>query len=89
MILPGETFDFNEVVGARSPHSLMDAAVAVYGEEARVWTGEEAAGFAKIHGLASVLAARREATATSRPHPASAGASTTLQGEATAEEANP
>jgi len=59
----------HDVVGARSPHSLMDAAVAVYGEEARVWTGEEAAGFAKIHGLASVLAARRDASTPAPPAP--------------------
>ncbi|MFV1959014.1 MAG: argininosuccinate synthase, partial [Planctomycetota bacterium] len=46
------------VVGTRSPYSLMDPEVATYGEEAAGWSGEEAAGFAKIYGLASVLARR-------------------------------
>ncbi len=46
------------VVGVRSPHSLMNPAVAVYGEGASAWTGEEAAGFAKIYGMATSLAMR-------------------------------
>jgi argininosuccinate synthase len=47
-----------QVVGTRSPHSLMDADVAVYGEGARAWSGDEAAGFARLYGLASALGHR-------------------------------
>lgn len=47
-----------QVVGVRSPHSLMDPAVAVYGEENRLWTGEEARAFARIAAIPSLLAAR-------------------------------
>jgi len=46
------------VVGTRSPYSLMDADVAVYGEGASAWSGAEAAGFARIYGLASALGQR-------------------------------
>lgn len=49
----------SQVVGARSPHSLLDAQIATYGEGASAWTGEEAAGFARIHGIPSLLSARR------------------------------
>ncbi len=51
----------HEVVGVRSPHSLLDPAVAVYGEGASGWTGEQAAGFSRLHGLSVLLAARRDA----------------------------
>jgi argininosuccinate synthase len=61
----------HDVVGVRSPYSLLDPAVAVYGEGASAWTGEQAAGFARIHGLPSLLAARRDALAAER---ASSGA---------------
>ncbi|GJM23504.1 MAG: argininosuccinate synthase [Planctomycetota bacterium] len=47
------------VVGVRSPHSLLDGKVAAYGEQASAWTGAEAAGFARIHGIPSLLVARR------------------------------
>jgi len=47
------------VVGVRSPHSLLDAKVAAYGEQSSAWTGAEAAGFARIHGIPSLLVARR------------------------------
>jgi argininosuccinate synthase len=47
-----------DVLGARSPHSMMDPEVAVYGEGMKVWTGEEARGFARIWGLPSVLWSR-------------------------------
>jgi argininosuccinate synthase len=57
-----------DVVGVRSPHSLMQADVAVYGEGASAWTGAQAAGFARIHGLPSLLAARREARTGESPH---------------------
>lgn len=54
-----------EVTGVRSPHSLMDAQTATYGETARLWTGAEAAGFAKLHALPMSLAHRVR----SRPTP--------------------
>ena len=50
-----------QVVGARSPHSLMDPAVATYGEEPRLWTGDEARAFARITAIPSLLAARAAA----------------------------
>ena len=37
----------------------MDASVARYGESNALWTGEEAAAFAKIAAIPSLLAARR------------------------------
>jgi argininosuccinate synthase len=46
------------VDGVRSPHSLMDAKVASYGETNRLWSGAEAAGFAKLYGVQQVLALR-------------------------------
>jgi argininosuccinate synthase len=46
------------VVGSRSPHSMMDSSVATYGEENRLWTGEEARAFARIAAVPSLLAAR-------------------------------
>ena len=48
------------VDGVRSPHSLMDAKVASYGEANHLWTGEEAAGFAKVFGVAQMLAVKGE-----------------------------
>jgi len=50
-----------EVVGARSPYSLMDPAVATYGEENHLWTGDEARAFARIAAIPSLLAARAAA----------------------------
>lgn len=49
------------VVGARSPHSMMDPAVATYGEENRLWSGDEARDFARVAAIPSLLAARAEA----------------------------
>ena len=46
------------VVGTRSPHSMMDSSVATYGEENRMWTGEEARAFAHVAAVPSLLAAR-------------------------------
>ena len=46
------------VTGVRSPHGLMDPAVASYGESNRLWTGDEAKAFAAIAGIPSRLAAR-------------------------------
>jgi len=48
------------VTGTRSPHTLLGRGGAVYGERGAGWTGEEAAGFARIYGLASELAAERD-----------------------------
>jgi argininosuccinate synthase len=46
------------VTGTRSPYSMMDPAVATYGEENRLWTGEEARGFSRVAAIPSFLAAR-------------------------------
>ncbi|MGH7510130.1 MAG: argininosuccinate synthase [Gemmatimonadales bacterium] len=46
------------VVGTRSPHSMMDQSVATYGEENRLWTGDEARAFARVAAVPSLLAAR-------------------------------
>ena len=50
-----------QVTGMRSPHSLMDPAVATYGEEPRLWTGDEARAFARVAAIPSLLAARAAA----------------------------
>lgn len=47
-----------QVVGARSPYSMMDPAVATYGEDNRLWTGEEARGFARVSAIPSLIARR-------------------------------
>ncbi len=47
-----------QVVGTRSPHSMMDTTVATYGEENRLWTGDEARAFARVSAVPSLLAAR-------------------------------
>ena len=46
------------VTGTRSPFSMMDPAVATYGEENRLWTGEEAKAFSRLTSIPSLLAAR-------------------------------
>jgi argininosuccinate synthase len=46
------------VVGTRSPYSMMDRSVATYGEENRLWTGDEARAFARVAAVPSMLAAR-------------------------------
>ena len=46
------------VVGTRSPHSMMDPAIATYGEDNRLWTGDEARAFARIQAIPSLLAGR-------------------------------
>jgi argininosuccinate synthase len=56
-----------QVVGTRSPHSMMDSAVATYGEENRLWTGEEARAFARVSAVPSLLAARAGADAGAAP----------------------
>ena len=47
-----------QVVGTRSPHSMMDTSVATYGEENLLWTGDEARAFARVSAVPSLLAAR-------------------------------
>jgi argininosuccinate synthase len=46
------------VTGTRSPYSMMDPAVATYGEENRLWNGEEARAFARVGAIPEFLAAR-------------------------------
>lgn len=46
------------VLGASSPFSLMDPAIATYGEGTARWTGAEAAAFAKLYALQDELLAR-------------------------------
>jgi len=46
------------VTGTRSPFSMMDRSVATYGEENRLWTGDEARAFARIGAIPSLLAQR-------------------------------
>jgi len=46
------------VTGTRSPYSMMDRSVATYGEENRLWSGDEARAFARIGAIPSFLAAR-------------------------------
>jgi argininosuccinate synthase len=53
-LAPGRWF----VTGTRSPYSMMDPAVATYGEENRLWTGEEARAFSRVGVIPEVLAAR-------------------------------
>jgi argininosuccinate synthase len=43
------------VEGVQSPYSLMDPRIATYGESNRLWTGAEAAGFAKVFGVQQTL----------------------------------
>ncbi len=52
-----------EILGVKSPYSLMDPEVATYGEQAKLWDGRDAKGFAKILGVPTLLAARRDARA--------------------------
>ena len=47
-----------QVTGARSPFSMMDPAVATYGEENRLWTGAEARDFARVSAIPELLAMR-------------------------------
>jgi argininosuccinate synthase len=46
-----------DVTGVKSPYSMV-AGAATYGETTRLWSGAEAAGFAKLHALPMTLAAR-------------------------------
>ena len=44
------------VTGVRSPYSLMAIQQTSYGESTRLWSGEDARGFARIHGTAQWMA---------------------------------
>ena len=46
-----------QVVGVRSPYSMMNVQQTTYGEQTDLWTGDEAKGFSKIHGTAQWLSA--------------------------------
>jgi argininosuccinate synthase len=56
------------VTGVRSPHSLLDAQAATYGETSRAWNGDEAAAFAKLHALPMSLAVQARQRDATRPH---------------------
>lgn len=47
-----------QVVGVRSPYSMMDRSIATYGEENRLWSGDEARGFARVAAVAPLISAR-------------------------------
>jgi argininosuccinate synthase len=47
-----------QIVGTRSPFSMMDRSVATYGEENRLWTGEEARAFSRVSAIPELLASR-------------------------------
>ncbi len=57
-----------QVTGTRSPYSMMDRTVATYGEENRLWTGEEARAFARVAAIPSLLAARAGAGTGNHSH---------------------
>ena len=44
------------VDGVRSPYGLMNSKIASYGEANHLWSGAEAAGFAKLYGIPQMLA---------------------------------
>jgi argininosuccinate synthase len=50
-----------QVVGTRSPFSMMDQSVATYGEENRLWTGAEARAFSRVSAIPELLAHRASA----------------------------
>ena len=50
------------IVGVKSPYSLLDKKVAVYGEKNTLWNGRDAAGFTKIYGIQSILSAKSKHT---------------------------
>ncbi len=47
-----------QVVGTRSPFSMMDRAVATYGEENRLWSGAEARAFSRVSAVPELLASK-------------------------------
>lgn len=76
-----------EVQGARSPHSLLALQDATYGETSSAWSGAEAAGFARLHGLQAVLAARQADAAGGAPGDPFAAGSAAPAGSGVAGEA--
>jgi argininosuccinate synthase len=46
------------VSGTRSPFSMMDPAVATYGEEHRLWSGDDARAFSRVSAIPEFLASR-------------------------------
>lgn len=44
------------VTGTRSPFSMMDRSIATYGEDNRLWTGDEAKAFARVSAIPELLA---------------------------------
>jgi argininosuccinate synthase len=44
------------VTGSRSPYSMMDRSIATYGEDNRLWTGDEAKAFARVSAIPELLA---------------------------------
>jgi len=56
-----------QVVGARSPYSLLDPSIAVYGEENRFWSGDDARAFARVSAIPAVLALRADGRTESAP----------------------
>jgi argininosuccinate synthase len=60
------------VTGARSPYSMLDPSVATYGEEHRLWTGDEARAFSRIGAIPELLAARAAERAADRTGPGGA-----------------
>lgn len=55
------------IEGVRSPHSLMRSDIASYGEATSLWSGAEAAAYAKIFGVPQMLAMSAHAEETKRP----------------------
>lgn len=53
-----------QVTGVRSSFSLMDVQSTAYGEHTTLWSGADAAGFARIHGVPAFLAARAATSST-------------------------
>ena len=52
-----------QVTGVKSAFSLMNVQETAYGEQTSLWSGQDAQGFAKIHGVPAFLAARAAAQA--------------------------
>ena len=48
------------IEGVKSPHSLMAGRVATYGEQNRLWSARDAAGFCRLYGLQGRIAALRK-----------------------------
>jgi argininosuccinate synthase len=44
-----------QVTGTTSPFSLMRKDIATYGEENKLWTGEDAKGFSRVFSVSQVL----------------------------------